>query len=158
MNNIISVGWLDNKGVNFISTADTTAVKTVKHRVTDSKVEVAAPEVVVNYNKYMGGVDQHNHLCSSFSLGKVHEFQKYYGKLLLFVMDVALTNAWVYYSLTNPEEAQRDGARADFFVTLGAQLVKQNTDWESKYKTASRRALSDNTSIIDVVIPTATQK
>jgi hypothetical protein len=106
----------------------------------------------------MGGVDQHNHLCSSFSLGKVHEFQKYYGKLLLFVMDVALTNAWVYYSLTNPEEAQRDGARADFFVTLGAQLVKQNTDWESKYKTASRRALSDNTSIIDVVIPTATQK
>jgi hypothetical protein len=53
--NIIAAGWLDNKAVNFISTADTTAVKTVKQRVTDSKVEVAAPEIVANYNKYMGG-------------------------------------------------------------------------------------------------------
>ena len=141
--------------MNFISTEDMTSIKTVKRRATDNKVEVAAPEVVVNYNKYMGGVDQHNHLCSSFSLGKVHEFQKYYVKLLLFVMDVALTNAWVYYSLANPEKAQRDGARADFFVTLGAQIVKQNIDWESKYKIVSGRALGDNTSIIDVVIPTA---
>jgi hypothetical protein len=51
--------------------------------------------------------------------------------------------------------SQRDGARADFFVTLGAQIVKQNIDWESKYKIVSGRALGDNTSIIDVVIPTA---
>ncbi len=46
--NLISVGWLDNKAVNFISTADTTAVKTVKHRVTDSKMDVPAPEIVAN--------------------------------------------------------------------------------------------------------------
>jgi len=97
-NNIISIGWLDNKAVNFISTADTTAVTTVKCRVTDKKVEVAAPEVVVNYNKYMGGVDRRDCLHSSFWLGKVHKFKKYHIKLLLFVMDVALTNAWVYYS------------------------------------------------------------
>lgn len=30
--------------------------------VTDSKVEVSAPEVVANYNNYMGGMDQHDHL------------------------------------------------------------------------------------------------
>ncbi len=48
---LISVGWLDTKAVNFISTADNTAVKMVKCRVTESKVEVAAPEVVANYNK-----------------------------------------------------------------------------------------------------------
>jgi hypothetical protein len=114
--NIIAVGWLDNKAVNFISTADTTAVKTVKRRVTDSKVEVAAPEIVANYNKYMGGVDRHDRLRSSFSLGKAHKFKKYYIKLLLFVMDVAFTNSWVYYSLANPEDAKKDGARANFFL------------------------------------------
>jgi hypothetical protein len=119
--NIIAVGWLDNKVVNFISTADTTTVKTVKRRVTDSKVEVAAPEIIANYNKYMGGVDQHDRLWSSFSLGKAHKFKKYYIKLLLFVMDVAFTNSWVYYSLANPEDAKKEGARANFFRHLEAR-------------------------------------
>jgi len=43
--------------VNFISTEDMTSIKTVKRRATDNKVEVAAPEVVVNYNKCMGDVN-----------------------------------------------------------------------------------------------------
>jgi len=33
--------------------------------------------------------------------------------------------------------------------------VKQNIDWESKYKTAAKKAQGDNTSIIDVVTQTA---
>jgi len=153
--NLISVGWLDNKAVNFISTADTTAVKAVKCRITNDKVEVAALEIVVNYNKYMGVMDQHDRLQSSFSLSKAHKFKKYYVKLLLFLMDVALTNAWVYYSLANPDEANKDGARADFFVTLGGQLVKQNIDWESKYKNNTKEMLMKGTDIIDEIIPTA---
>ena len=125
----------------------------MKHRVTESKVEVAAPEIVANYNKYMGGVDRHDRLRSSFSIGKAHKFKKYYVKLLLFVMVVALTNSWVYYSLANPDDAKRDGARADFFVALGSQLVKQNIDWESRYKENSRRSLVQVDGIEDVIVP-----
>jgi hypothetical protein len=44
--NLIAVDWLDNKAADFTSAADTTAVKAVKCRVTDSKVEVVAPEIV----------------------------------------------------------------------------------------------------------------
>jgi hypothetical protein len=33
--------------------------------------------------------------------------------------------------------------------------VKQNIDWESKYNTAAKKAMGDNTSIIDVVTQTA---
>jgi hypothetical protein len=78
-------------------------VKTVKRSLTDSKVEVAAPEIVANYNKYMGGEDRHDRLQSSFSLGKAHKLKKYCIKLLLFVMDVAFTNSLVYYSLGRKE-------------------------------------------------------
>jgi len=52
MHNLIAIGWLDNKAVNFISTADTTAVKAVKCRVTDNKVEVAAPSQVFSTSHF----------------------------------------------------------------------------------------------------------
>jgi hypothetical protein len=91
--NIIAVGWLGNKAVDFISTADTTSSRVVKRRVPNKKVEIPAPEVVCKYNKYMGGVDKHDKLRSTFSLCKQHKFKKYYVKLLLFLLDVALTNS-----------------------------------------------------------------
>jgi hypothetical protein len=51
-----------------------------------------APVAVSNYNKYIGGVDRHDRLCSSFSLCKAHHFKKYYMKLMLFLVDIGLTN------------------------------------------------------------------
>jgi hypothetical protein len=79
---LIAVGWLDNKLVNFISTADTTEIVSVERRIKNEKVKVPAPVVVKNYNKYMGGVDKHDKLRSTFSLGKHHKFKKYYVKLM----------------------------------------------------------------------------
>jgi hypothetical protein len=73
--NMIALGWLDNKAVHFISTSDTIAVKSVKRRVGNQKVDVPAPELVCNYNKYMGGIDRHDRLRSTFSLGKRHKFK-----------------------------------------------------------------------------------
>jgi hypothetical protein len=55
---------------------------------------VPAPEIVCNYNKYMGGLDRHDRLRSTFSLDKQHKFKKYYVKLMLFLVEIALTNAW----------------------------------------------------------------
>jgi len=61
-------GWVDNRAVHFISTADTTDIVTVTRKVGNVKVEVMAPVAVSNCNKYMGGVDRHDQLHSSFSL------------------------------------------------------------------------------------------
>jgi hypothetical protein len=41
----------------------------VKRRVHNKKVEIPAPELVFNYNKFMGGVDKHDKLRSTFALG-----------------------------------------------------------------------------------------
>jgi hypothetical protein len=64
-----------------------------------------------NYN-IMGGVDRHDRLRSSFSLCKTHKFHKYYVKLFLFLLDVGLTNAWIYYKIANPESTKKYGSRA----------------------------------------------
>lgn len=56
---------------------------------------VSAPEVVVYYNKLIGRVDRRGCLWSSFSLGQQHKLKKYYIKLLLFAIDVALKKSWI---------------------------------------------------------------
>jgi hypothetical protein len=114
-NQLVAVGWLDNKAVNFISTADTTNISSIERRIGNNKVTVRAPEVVVNYNKYMGGVDKHDKLRSTFALGKHHKFKKYYVKLMLFLVDIALTNSWIYYKMVNPDSTGGSESRADFF-------------------------------------------
>jgi hypothetical protein len=74
--NMIAIGWLDNKAVHFMSTSDTTKVVSVKRRVCNERIDIPAPVVVANYNKYMGGVDRHDRLQSTFSLRKQHKFKK----------------------------------------------------------------------------------
>lgn len=126
--NMVAVGWIDNKAVHFISTADTTAVVEVRRRIEAEKQEISAPVIVQNYNKYMGGVDRHDRLRSTFSLGKRHHFRKYYVKLFLFLCDIGFTNAWIYYKLCNPSKTKKYGSRADFFEAIAEQLVNPNTN------------------------------
>jgi hypothetical protein len=57
---MIAVGWLDNKAVNFVSTSDTIAMKSVLQRVGSERIEMPAPEAVCNYKKYMRGVNCHD--------------------------------------------------------------------------------------------------
>jgi hypothetical protein len=126
---MIAIGWLDNKPVHFISTADTTDIVQVQRKSGAEKIHVSAPMAVANYNKYMGGVDRHDRLRSTFSLCKRLKFKKYYVKLLLFLLDVGLTNAWVYYKLCNEELCNKEGARADFFQALAEAMVNTQTNW-----------------------------
>ena len=69
-NNFIAKGWLDNNPVNFISTSDTTEVVNVMRQIRYLKVLIPAPLTVAHYNRFMGGVDKHDKLHSTFSLGK----------------------------------------------------------------------------------------
>jgi len=101
----------------------------VKRRSGRESLHVSAPVVVDNYNKYMGGVDCHDRLRSTFSLCKRHGFKKYYVKLLLFLVDIGLTNAWVYYQLCNEGLCKKDGARAEFFEQLAESMVNGKTNW-----------------------------
>jgi len=122
-------GWVDNRAVHFISTADTTDIVTVTRKVGNAKVEVMAPVAVSNYNKYMGGVDRHDQLRSSFSLCKAHHFKKYYVKLMLFLVDIGLTNAWIYYKKCNKELCAKEGSRANFFQSVAEEMVNVNAKW-----------------------------
>jgi hypothetical protein len=82
----------------------------------------------------MGGVDKHNKLRSTFSLGKHHNFKKHYVKLMLFLVDVAVTNSWICYKLVHPNECKKSEARADYFLSITQHLVRPGYDCSAKYK------------------------
>ncbi len=128
-NEMLAVGWIDNKAVHFISMVDSTETDVVLRKVGNKKVEVSAPIAIKNYNKFMGGVDRHDRLRSSFSICKAHKFRKYYVKLFLFLLDVGLTNAWIYYKICHPETTEDYGSRADFFQSVAESMVNPNTNW-----------------------------
>ena len=54
---MIAIGWIDNWAVTFISTSDSTNITEVKSRVGADRVNIPAPEVVYNYDQFMGEVD-----------------------------------------------------------------------------------------------------
>jgi hypothetical protein len=84
-----------------------------------------------NYHQFMGGVDRHDHLRSSFSLCKAHHFRKYYVKLFLFILDVGITNAWIYYKMCNGDNNKKYGTRADFFQSIAESMVSRTMNWST---------------------------
>jgi hypothetical protein len=93
----------------------------------------------------MGGVDKHDKLRSTFALGKHHKFKKYYVKLMLLLVDIALTNSWIYYKMVNPDSTNGSESRADFFLTLAKEMVRTDVDWVSKYKVNQSPEKQDGT-------------
>ena len=59
-------------------------------------------------------IHQHYQLCMQFSLCVRHGFKKYYIKIILGLLDMALTNASIHYSLTNPEKKNMPESMVDF--------------------------------------------
>ena len=59
----------------------------------EAKKKVRAPTSIKRYNHGMQAVDWFDQLLSLFSLAKRHPFKKYYNKLAMALLDIALVNA-----------------------------------------------------------------
>jgi hypothetical protein len=74
--------WIDNKVLHFIHIAVTIETVKISQRVREKKVDVSIPM---------------ESLRSNFSLDKRHSFHKYNIMLFLFLCNIELRVAWVYY-------------------------------------------------------------
>jgi hypothetical protein len=153
---MLAVGWVDSKAVYFVSTADTTEIVPVSRRIGSTKVNVVAPLAIANYNKFIGGVDHHDRLCSTFSLSKKHHFKKYYIKLMLFLLDIGHTNAWIYYKKCNEDLCNKEGNRAAFFQSVAEAMVNSNTKWNAYSAQEVALVADDNEVIVSDIISVPT--
>ena len=72
-------------------------------------------------------MDRHDQLRKTFSLSERHGFKKYYVKIILGLMDMALVNAYIHYKLVNPVDCKKKSARYNFMEALANDLI--DTEW-----------------------------
>jgi hypothetical protein len=108
---IACYGWIDGNPVHFVTTADGTVVNEVTRKIGRVRKKVCAPICIKRYNKSMQAVDRHDQSRQTFSLASRHDFKKYYVKIILGLMDMALVNAYIHYKLVHLDECKKDSAR-----------------------------------------------
>jgi hypothetical protein len=126
---ITCYGWIDGNPVTFLTSADGSVTNEVTRRIGRIEKKVNAPLCIKRYNKGMQAVDRHDQLRQTFSLAGRHGFKKYYVKIVLGLIDMALVNAYIHYKLVHPEECKPDSARYDFMESLADDLLTM--DWEN---------------------------
>jgi len=110
---LVAFSWLDGNPVNFLTSADGIEPSEVQRRIGREKKRIPAPAAVARYNKNMQGVDRFDQLNQLFSLANRHQFKKYYNKLTMALLDIALLNAERHYFMVEDRD-KRDEARYNF--------------------------------------------
>ncbi|RHY85072.1 hypothetical protein DYB31_005896 [Aphanomyces astaci] len=123
---IIAVSWLDGTVVNMLSTADATTKSYVHRRIGSETRQQECLSLVGLYNKYMQGVDRHDQLRKRFSIASGASFKHWYKKLGFALVDIAITNLYVLYTLCEP--VNRRDSHMHFQTKLANQMLFE-TDW-----------------------------
>jgi hypothetical protein len=90
---IFSFGWTDGNPVHMLSTANGSHQwTTVSRQVRKDKHDIRIPKMVRMHNFYMQGVNRHDQLRGGFSLMKRQHLNKWYVKMWLALIDIALAN------------------------------------------------------------------
>ena len=129
--------WRDTKesGVWFLSTCHDgrAALGEVQRRKSGQPRAIkSAPQVAIDYNKYMGGYDRANSLRSSYNTHPTHK-SRWYMSLFYHGLDVLVVNATIYHNADKPVKDQVSHTDfrkfvAEFFATRAlAQSHRQRT-------------------------------
>lgn len=101
-NDISVVKWKDRgtKSVMLASNMHNPSVQTQVSRTNKKGVKemISCPQVVADYNAYMGGVDRFDQLLSSYSIS--WKSRRWWVKLFYYVLDSAVVNSFILYSET----------------------------------------------------------
>lgn len=105
---LLSCVWRDTTkdGVWFLSTCHDgrAAPGEVRRRKRGQPaVTKAAPQVAIDYNRYMGGCDRANSLPASYNTYLTHK-KRWYVSLFYFCIDLLLVNAAIYRNQRSPAD------------------------------------------------------
>ena len=131
--------WMDSKPVNFLSTGITNEMSVVRRRCGKSISIVPCPNVVVEYQKGMGGVDMNDQLrLARYSVQQSYHFRKWYKSVYLGLFDLACTNAYILWSTfhQNDRYKSQQMSHGEFLEKLANECV--NATHETIYLRRSR--------------------
>ena len=99
------------------------AAGTVLRRQLDAtRMNVPCPEAVIQYNKHMGGVDRGDQ-CRGYYNCRMKS-RKFYKYIFFFLLDVAITNAYILHKCYSPSTTTRVFKTIkDFRLELAKELI-----------------------------------
>ena len=111
---ITIVRWKDTKDVCAMSTAYSDTMTVVWRRVDNVVQDVPCPEIIKDYNMFMGGVDLFaiDQVMCYYSIGR--KSMKWWRRVLWRLIDTAVTNGFVIYAANNATSLDRIKSRVEF--------------------------------------------
>jgi hypothetical protein len=92
-------------------------------------LKVPCPQMVVDYQRYMGGVDIHDQLrLQRYSVQMAFVFKKYYKSIFLGLLDIALVNSYIVWRVLAKQQGLPLPAHDVFLETLQKQLLSLTDD------------------------------
>ena len=88
--NLTVCHWFDNKDAFCLSTLLSDTVTTVSRQVDKERRDITCPDSIVDYNKYMGGVDLADLAMFYYSVGR--KTLKWWRRIFWRMHDQAVTN------------------------------------------------------------------
>lgn len=132
LSEILIVRWNDNSVVT-IATNNGTVLPLVNAKRYDRKqkkeVAIPQPNVISDYNKYMGGVDLHDNGIANYRIrirGK-----KWWWPLFINLIDSAIVNGWKIYNIGNKEQMSQVDFRSYIalaLMNLESEMISKNFD------------------------------
>lgn len=123
---MVATIWMDNAPVAFISSgigADATAA--VGRRQPDGDLKsVECPMVVIQYNKFMGGVDLHDQLRETYSFHR--KCVRWWLPLFFYMLDVCIVNAFIIFDLKFPKKFTHKQFRTQLMKELVTKADPEN--------------------------------
>ena len=113
---VLALAWKDTVLAQFMSNWHaplSTGTVFRRQRGCAQKQAFTAPRVAVDYNEFMGAVDQHDALRGSVSCSQMS--MKWWHTLFWWMLDAAMVNAYCVYSFAE-KQAGREPNRRDVFV------------------------------------------
>ncbi|KAG5900222.1 hypothetical protein JTB14_008104 [Gonioctena quinquepunctata] len=94
--------WKDNRIVTLASNFHGTETVKIKRKLKDGTITyVNGPEVVEDYNKFMGGVDYHDQLRQCYSIDR--RSKKWWHRIFWGCIEITFVNAYVIYKKIRDE-------------------------------------------------------
>ncbi|XP_020297799.1 piggyBac transposable element-derived protein 4-like, partial [Pseudomyrmex gracilis] len=136
---LLLLAWRDKRIVTMLSTCATSSSKTVTKRSRKEGVtDTVKPDVVLNYNKYMGGVDKADQYTGTYCF--MRKSQKWWRKLFFWELDVSVINSYLLYQEHHKKYNIKKLSHLEFVRRLVDQLIGDFRDADPKPSSTSGTA------------------
>jgi hypothetical protein len=118
ISNIIIFKWMDTKHVFLASNEceNTEIITTSRQLKNKQRIEVDCPKVIVDYNKFIHGVDKFNQRISSYTFDR--KSRRNWLRLFFFFFNASLANSYICYNQLH----QNESPYLDYLVSVAKSL------------------------------------